>query len=97
MNKKVENARLVAFLNNYDYSFWYHKILSLDEIYKDENFINKVLSKMTGTGIVEIRRSIEFEMFMASQHLIETLFMLIGAGRKTKKRRGLAERLMRGY
>lgn len=79
MNKKVENARLVAFLDRYDYSFWYHKTHSLDEIYKDENFINKVLSKMKGGDVEKIRRSLDLEMLMTSQHLIETLFMLIGA------------------
>lgn len=79
MNEKVENVRLVAFLDRYDYSFWYHKTHSLDEIYKDENFINKVLSKMKGGDVEKIRRSLDLEMFMTSQHLIETLFMLIGA------------------
>ncbi|TKJ26702.1 MAG: hypothetical protein CEE41_01720 [Hadesarchaea archaeon B3_Hades] len=79
MNNKLGNDPLATFLKNYDYSFWYHKIFSLDEIYKDENFINKVSSKMKGGDVEKIRRSLAFEIFMTSQQLIETLFMLIGA------------------
>lgn len=77
--EKKENNRLESFLNSYDYSFWYHRIVLIDEIIKDENFINKVSARMRGANVEKIRRSLAFEMFMTSQHLIETLFMLIGA------------------
>ncbi len=79
MNEKKENDRLDAFLDSYDYSFWHHKIVSIDEMNKDASFINKVSAKMIGGDVEKIKRSLAFEMFMTSQHLIETLFMLIGA------------------
>jgi len=70
---------LTEFLENYNYGFWYYKIFSIDEIHEDESCGNKVLGKLNGGTTDGLKSNLTLEMFMTSHHLIETLFMLIGA------------------
>lgn len=78
--QKSQLDTLSKFLQHYDYSYWHYKLKTLHMVLEDEKFLEDISKEFTKGGDVEqIRNRLISEVLFTNLHMIECLFLLIGA------------------